>query len=33
MSMGEKYEEFIESNIIKTIDHVNKLTQHYHTQI
>jgi hypothetical protein len=31
--MGEKYEEFIESNVIKAIDHVNKLTQHYHSQI
>lgn len=31
--MGEKYQEFIECNIIKAIDNVNKLTQHYHLQI
>lgn len=33
MAIGEKYEEFIESNIIKSIEHVNKLAQHYHEEI
>lgn len=32
-AIGEKYEEFIESNIIKSIEHVNRLAQHYHEEI
>lgn len=30
---GSKYEEFIEKNIIKSIEHVNRLTDHYHEEI
>lgn len=31
--MGQQYEEFIESNIIKSIEHVNRLTHHYHLEM
>jgi len=31
--MGQKYEEFIESNIIRSIEHVNKLTHHYRDEL
>lgn len=33
LQMGEKYEEFIESHVIDSIDHVNKMTQEYHEKI
>lgn len=33
MTVGEKYEEFIERNIIKSIENVNKLANLYHEDI
>jgi hypothetical protein len=32
-AVGQKYEEFIESNIIRSVEQVNKLTFHYYEQI
>ena len=33
MNITQKYEAFIESHLINTVDHVNKLTEDYRSQI
>ena len=33
LAMGEQYEQFIESNIIKTIEHVNQATEKCYGQV